>query len=241
MAFTSIYDFPNPEFADPDGQGLICIGGDLDPTTLLHAYSQGLFPWFNEGDPICWWCPDPRCIIYPEQFMPSKSMLRNMKKWDYQIRIDSAFKQVIEQCAAPRAYTAETWITDQMQQSYLQLHQLGYAHSIEIWDQDELIGGLYGLNIGRGFFGESMFNRRTDSSKMAFYALMLLCQQEQCPWVDCQLPNDHLMSLHATTIDRKMFLNSLQKVIKSPNIDWKVYQNSVFSTDKVASHRQLSS
>jgi leucyl/phenylalanyl-tRNA--protein transferase len=240
MTYTSMYDFPNPEQADPDGQGLICIGGDLAPSTLLHAYSQGLFPWFNEGDPICWWCPEPRCIIDPVQFKPSKSLLRNMKKWDYQIRIDSAFDQVIQQCAAPRSYTADTWISPHIIESYLQLHRLGFAHSIEIWDQHELIGGLYGLNIGKGFFGESMFNHRTDTSKIAFFALMLLCKQEQCPWIDCQLPNDHLLSLNATTVLRKNFLDSLQNVVKMPNIDWKVYQNSVFSTYNVAINSQLS-
>ncbi|KAA8735091.1 leucyl/phenylalanyl-tRNA--protein transferase [Acinetobacter qingfengensis] len=239
MNFDSIYDFPDPEQVDPDGQGLICIGGDLTPATLLHAYSQGLFPWFNEDEPICWWCPEPRCIIEPQTFRPSKSLIRNMKKYNYQVRIDQAFAQVIQNCAAPRSYSQATWISSRIIESYIQLHQLGYAHSIEIWDEKELIGGLYGISLGQGFFGESMFNHRTDASKMAFYSLMLLCAQQNCPWVDCQLPNDHLMNLGATTTSRKSFLKSLQNVINKPNIDWKLYQNSVFSTYDIAIKNNL--
>ncbi|MFU8925854.1 leucyl/phenylalanyl-tRNA--protein transferase [Acinetobacter puyangensis] len=239
MNFNCIYDFPDPEVADPDGQGLICIGGDLQPSTLLAAYHHGLFPWFNQDEPICWWCPEPRCIIYPQTFIPSKTLIRTMKKLDYQIRIDCAFEQVIKSCAAPRSYSQETWISSNIIKSYIQLHQLGFAHSIEIWDQEELIGGLYGLNLGKGFFGESMFNTRTDTSKMAFYCLMLLCHEQQSPWVDCQLPNDHLISLGATTITRSDFLNTLQNVVNQPQIDWKVYQNSVFSSYEVALHKKL--
>lgn len=233
------YIFPSVDETDPDGQGLICIGGDLAPSTLLGAYQQGLFPWFNEGEPICWWSPEPRCIIDPSMFIPSKTLIRNMKKWDYQVRINQSFTKVITQCSAPRSYSSETWISPDIIAAYHQLHELGYAHSIEIWDQDQLIGGLYGLNIGRGFFGESMFNTRTDTSKMAFYSLMLLCAEQHCPWVDCQLVNDHLLRLGATAIPRAEFLKSLQKVIKQPNIDWKVYQNSVFSTKEIAVNKKL--
>lgn len=234
-----VYDFPNPEQADPEGEGLICIGGDLKPTTLLSAYSQGLFPWFNEDEPICWWSPDPRCIMLPQQFKPSKSLIRNMKKFDYQIRVDQAFEQVIQHCAAPRSYSEQTWISQNFIENYVALHQLGVAHSIEIWEDDTLIGGLYGLNLGRGFFGESMFNTRTDTSKMAYFALMQLAITENFPWIDCQLPNDHLMHLGAITISRQEFLKSLKKVIHQEKVDWQRYQNSVFSSKDLALYHTL--
>ena len=233
------YDFPDINEADPHGQGLICIGGDLHPSTLICAYQQGLFPWFNEDDPICWWSPEPRCVIYPEQFQPSKSLIRNMKKFDYQIGFDQAFRDIISQCAAPRSYARETWISDEIIEQYVALHELGFAHSVEVWDGEDLIGGLYGLNFGRGFFGESMFNLRVDTSKMAFYSLMLLAKQENLPWVDCQLVNDHLLSLGATALPRADFLQSLEKTIAQPNIDWQPYQNSVFSTKGLAENHSL--
>ncbi|WP_324647320.1 leucyl/phenylalanyl-tRNA--protein transferase [Acinetobacter sp. MD2] len=238
--FLSHYDFPNPKLTDPDGQGLICIGGDLQPSTLLQAYSQGLFPWFNEGEPICWWCPEPRCVIYPEQFQPSKSLVRNMKKHDYRITINHAFEKVIRNCALPRVYADETWISEDIIQGYTQLFKQGYAYSVEVWDhQQNLIGGLYGVSLGHGCFGESMFSHATDVSKMAFYTLMLLAQHEKLPWIDCQLENDHLLSLGASCISRAEYLNSLSNVIKQPNIDWKKYQDSVFFSKQLAINQQI--
>ncbi len=234
-----MYLFPDPIESDPEGQGLICIGADLEPSTLYEAYTHGLFPWFNEGDPICWWCPEPRCIIYPNCYKPSKTLLRNMKKFDYRITINHAFEQVIRSCALPRNYTNETWISEDIVQGYVELFREGYGYSIEVWDYQELIGGLYGVSIGHGCFGESMFSLRTDVSKMAFYALMLLGQENQLAWVDCQLVNDHLLSLGACTLSRQEYLKSLQDVIIQPPIDWKIYQERVFSSKTVAENAKL--
>lgn len=237
----SQYIFPNPIEVDPDGDGLICMGADLDPPTLYQAYTNGLFPWFNEGEPICWWSPSPRCIIVPKHFKPSKSLIRNMKKLDYRITVNHAFDQVIRACALPRVYADATWISEDIIQGYCGLFKAGYAYSIEVWDQDNLlIGGLYGTTIGRGCFGESMFSIRTDASKMAFYTLMLLCTEEHCPWVDCQLPNDHLLSLGAITIAREDFIESLHLVTKSPDINWNVYKNSILSSKAIALNNKLS-
>ncbi|MPW43689.1 leucyl/phenylalanyl-tRNA--protein transferase [Acinetobacter sp. Ac_1271] len=239
MLLPSMYLFPDPIESDPEGQGLICIGADLEPSTLYEAYTHGLFPWFNEGDPICWWCPEPRCIIYPNRYKPSKTLLRNMKKFDYRITINQAFEQVIRSCALPRNYTNETWISEDIVQGYVELFREGYGYSIEVWDHQELIGGLYGVSIGHGCFGESMFSLRTDVSKMAFYALMLLGQENQLAWVDCQLVNDHLLSLGACTLSRQEYLKSLQDVIIQPPIDWKIYQERVFSSKTVAENAKL--
>ncbi|TXJ09591.1 MAG: leucyl/phenylalanyl-tRNA--protein transferase [Acinetobacter sp.] len=237
--FHCIYDFPDPLLADPDGEGLICMGGDLQPQTLLYAYSRGLFPWFNAGEPICWWCPEPRCIIQPQLYTPSKSLLRNMKKHDYRITINHAFEQVIRACAMPRSYAQDTWISEDIVQGYTALFAAGYAYSIEVWQETDLVGGLYGVTIGQGCFGESMFSRATDVSKMAFYTLMLIGQAHQLPWIDCQLVNEHLLSLGATTLSRTDYLNSLQAIIKRPQMDWNSYQNSVFSSKEIAIKQKL--
>ena len=239
MQLQSEFIFPDPQAVDPDGQGFICIGANLTPSTLFEAYSNGLFPWFNEDEPICWWCPEPRCIINPFDYKPSKSLLRNMKKFDYTITVNQAFEQVIRACSLPRSYAAETWISEDIIQGYTQLFQLGYAYSVEVWEQDQLVGGLYGVNIGKGCFGESMFSLKTDVSKMAFYILMLIGQDNQLPWIDCQLVNDHLLSLGASTLSRQAYLNSLQDVIKAPPLDWKKYQDSVFSSKTIAQNMRL--
>lgn len=219
--FQSAYDFPNPELADPHHHELIAIGADLEPQTLLHAYSIGLFPWFNEHEPIAWYSPSPRCVIYPHQYKASKSLIREIKKSDYFVNINHEFSQVIYACSAPRAYSEETWISPQMKQAYITLHELGYAISIEIYDQQkQLIGGLYGLKIGQAFFGESMFHTRSNASKMAFFILNQLCKASQFKWIDCQLPNDHLMSLGAEILERHDFLQQLPKQIRLAEIDW---------------------
>ncbi|MBF7688531.1 leucyl/phenylalanyl-tRNA--protein transferase [Acinetobacter rathckeae] len=235
----SQYGFPDPITTDPDGQGLICIGADLSISTLFEAYKNGLFPWFNEDDPICWWCPEPRCIIEPTHYKPSKSLLRNMKKYNYHITVNHAFEQVIRQCAMPRSYSEDTWISEDIIQGYTDLFRAGFGYSIEVWQEQELIGGLYGVSIGKGCFGESMFSTKTDVSKMAFYTLMLIGQQEKLSWIDCQLENDHLISLGATTIPREQYLKSLKYVTKQLQIDWQKYQDSVFSTGSIAKNQQL--
>jgi leucyl/phenylalanyl-tRNA---protein transferase len=238
MLAPSQFIFPDPMINDPEGQGLICIGADLDPSTLYEAYTHGLFPWFSEGEPICWWSPDPRCIIRPEDYHPSKSLLRTMKKQDYKITVNHAFEQVIRSCSLPRSYANETWISEDIIQGYCDLFKAGYAYSIEVWDEkldeSKLVGGLYGVSIGHGCFGESMFSTQTDVSKMAFYLLMLIGKENQLPWIDCQLVNDHLLSLGACTISRQSYLKSLQDVINTPAIDWKKYQEGVFSSKTIA-------
>ncbi|MEC7119945.1 MAG: leucyl/phenylalanyl-tRNA--protein transferase, partial [Pseudomonadota bacterium] len=219
------YRFPDPIQADPLGEGLIATGGDLAPATIWQAYQQGLFPWFNADDPICWWSPEPRCVIYPDQFKPSKSLIRQIKKNQYHITLSHAFEQVIHACADTRAYAEGTWINPDIIAGYTGLYEVGLAHSIEVWQQDTLVGGLYGVQLGAGFFGESMFSRQTDVSKMAFYFLMKLCAASGMLWVDCQLPNDHLMSLGATTLPRATFLAQLQRVTAAPAPDWEEIQH----------------
>ena len=235
----SQYIFPNPVEADPEGHGLICVGADLTPSTLFEAYTHGLFPWFNEDEPICWWSPEPRCIIEPQAYHPSKSLLRTMKKQDYRITINQAFDRVMRCCSLPRNYTNETWISEDIIQGYCDLFDAGYAYSIEVWNGQILIGGLYGVTIGKGCFGESMFSTETDVSKMAFYTLMLIGQENQLPWIDCQLVNDHLLSLGASTISRQQYLKSLKNVIIAPAIDWKSYQERVFSSKTIALNAKL--
>lgn len=236
----SEFIFPDPIESDPEGQGLICIGANLSPSTLYEAYTHGLFPWFSEDEPICWWCPDPRCIINPTDYHPSKSLIRNMKKFDYKITVNHAFEDVIRSCSLPRSYAVETWISEEIIQGYCHLFKAGYAYSVEVWnDQDHLVGGLYGVSIGQGCFGESMFSTETDVSKMAFYTLMLIAQENKLEWVDCQLVNDHLISLGASTISRKDYLISLQDVIKAPMLDWQKYKDSVFSSKTIALNQCL--
>lgn len=235
MLNQSNFIFPDPIESDPDGEGLICIGADLAPSTLFEAYSTGLFPWFSEGEPICWWSPEPRCIIYPNDYHPSKSLIRNMKKRDLKITINHAFEHVIRSCSLPRSYANDTWISEDIIQGYCKLFKAGHAYSVEVWNlENKLVGGLYGVTIGQGCFGESMFSTETDVSKMAFYTLMLFAKENFLPWVDCQLVNDHLMNLGACTISRQNYLNSLKDVVNAPQVDWQKYKDSVFSSKTVA-------
>ncbi|MDN6276033.1 leucyl/phenylalanyl-tRNA--protein transferase [Psychrobacter sp.] len=219
------YDFPDPVAIDPDGVGIVAVGGDLAAGTLLSAYAQGLFPWFNEDEPIAWWCPEPRCVMVPTDYQPSRSLRKQAKKERWQLTLNQAFDDVIHACSLPRsnglAEGGHTWIHDEMIEAYTGLHARGFAHSIEVWDgQGQLIGGLYGLKIGSIYFGESMFHRTSNASKLAFWGLMRLCEQGHVALVDCQLPNDHLMSLGATTLPRTDFLTQLDTLIANPTIKW---------------------
>ena len=229
----SQFQFPNPEQVDPQGEGIVGIGADLSPSTLLEAYCHGIFPWFSKNDPICWWSPDPRCIIYPKQFQPSKSLIRQLKKDRYTITLSHAFEQVVRACAEPRAYAQKTWITEGIIAGYTGLHDAGLAHSVEVWEGTQLVGGLYGVQIGRAFFGESMFSRQTDVSKMAFCFLMKLCAASDFAWVDCQLPNDHLLSLGATTLPRHEFLQQLKTVIMQVPPNWQAFTARAFPTQYI--------
>lgn len=199
--------FPDPALAEEDG--LLAIGGDLSLERLLVAYSNGIFPWFSEGEPILWYSPHERCVIYPSQIKISKSMKKVLKDELFQVTIDQAFADVIQNCAAtPRKGQDGTWITDEMQNAYINLHQKGFAHSIEVWQGDKLVGGLYGLLINKVFCGESMFSHASNASKTALIYLSNL----DIKLIDCQLPNDHLLSLGAEMIDRDTYLEMLQKV-----------------------------
>lgn len=197
--------FPNPELADDDG--LLAVGGDLSPERLILAYQHGIFPWFSEGDPILWYSPHQRCVIYPEKVKVSKSMKQLLKSNTFTVTANEAFDLVIANCAkTPRKDQPGTWITHEMEEAYLNLHQLGWAHSIEVWQNNQLVGGLYGIGMGEVFCGESMFSLVSNASKVA---LVYLCQQFEFKLIDCQLPNDHLLSMGAEMIDRNDYMTYL--------------------------------
>ena len=227
------YDFPDPAIVDPDGIGIVAVGGDLAPETLISAYAQGLFPWFNEDEPIAWWCPEPRCVIRPTEYQPSKSLRKQANRERWQLTLNHAFNEVIHACSLPRSNGVNddlndnqpegehTWIHNEMIEAYTELHAQGFAHSIEVWDEHkQLIGGLYGLKIGSIYFGESMFHTASNASKLAFWGLMRLCEQSAVSLVDCQLPNDHLVSLGAVTLGRNEFLTQLELLLAKPSTDW---------------------
>ena len=205
--------FPNPESALHEPNGLLCAGGDLSPERLTKAYMNGIFPWYSSNQPILWWSPDPRCILDFNHLHISKSMRRTLNKSTFSYSFDRCFKEVVEGCAEPRTYSDETWIVEEMIQAYCELHYLGVAHSIEVWQAQKLVGGLYGLSLGQCFFGESMFSREQNASKFAFIKLALALEQWGCKLFDCQLPNSHLSTLGATTVSRKDYLSILKKHI----------------------------
>ncbi|WP_231425804.1 leucyl/phenylalanyl-tRNA--protein transferase [Pedobacter sp. Leaf250] len=200
------YSFPDPSLAEADG--LLAIGGDLSVDRLLSAYSNGIFPWFSEGDPILWYAPHERYVIYPDKIKVSKSMKKILSANTFEITVDKAFEDVIINCAnTPRKDQDGTWITNDMQQAYTNLHQQGYAHSVEVWLDGTLVGGLYGLKMNRVFCGESMFSHVSNASKAALIYLSKL----NIDLIDCQLPNDHLISLGAEMIDMDKYLDILRK------------------------------
>ncbi len=207
--------FPPPHFAEEDG--LLAVGGDLRPERLLAAYQAGIFPWYSDGQPILWWSPDPRLVLFPCEFHRSRSLRRTLRRGVFEVRFDTAFTDVIEACAtAPRAYGDGTWITPEMKDAYTRLHELGYAHSIECWQAGTLAGGLYGLSLGACFFGESMFTRIANASKAALSALADLCQLWGFGFIDCQVTNEHLLSLGAREIPRNDFLRLLASALETP-------------------------
>ncbi len=200
--------FPHPSYADPGG--LLAVGGDLSPDRLLLAYAHGIFPWFSELSPILWWSPDPRLVLFPHELKLHNSLKRVIRKNIYTVTIDRAFPQVIRSCAETRTDAGEeTWITEEMIEAYTRLHRMGYAHSVESWESGCLAGGLYGVALGRVFFGESMFTARTDASKVAFVYLVNLLKDIGFELIDCQTETAHLKSLGAREIARKDFLSIL--------------------------------
>jgi leucyl/phenylalanyl-tRNA---protein transferase len=203
--------------AEPDG--LLAAGGDLSPARLLLGYSQGIFPWFSEGEPILWWSPSQRMVLFPSQLRVSRSLGKTLRNRHYRVTLDTAFRQVMENCAAPRAGAAGTWIIQPMVEAYCRLHQIGAAHSFEVWMDGELVGGLYGVALGRMFYGESMFSRRTDASKIAFVHMARHLQAQGVDMIDCQMHTPHLASLGATLIPRAEFIATLKNKTLEPQAD----------------------
>lgn len=201
---------------DADEHGLVAIGGDLRPATLLRAYRSGIFPWFSEGDPILWWSPDPRAALFPARLKIARSLRKTLKRRPYRITLDCEFRAVMQACAAPRTKSAGTWITREMVEAYCVLHTRGYAHSVEAWRGGELVGGLYGVALGGAFFGESMFSHATDASKVALVHLVRQLDRWGFRMIDCQLPSPHLFSLGAEEIRRREFMHLLDECLALP-------------------------
>lgn len=201
-----------PPVMEAEDFGLLAIGGDLSAERLLLAYSLGIFPWYNQGEPILWWSPDPRCVLFPSELHISHSLQRFMKKSNYRISFNENFAGVIYWCRGLRAGLdgSGTWITPEMRSAYLRLHELGFAHSVECWDEDQLVGGLYGVCIGRCFFGESMFSRSDNASKVVLVRLMEYLQERNFVLLDCQQTTGHLLSMGAREISREEFQRHLQ-------------------------------
>lgn len=202
--------FPGIDTAMREPDGLLAAGGDLSSLRLLAAYRLGIFPWFDDGQPILWWSPDPRCVMFPRDFYVSRRLKRDLRQSTEIIRFNVGFGQVIRECAAPRFAEQGTWITTDMMSAYGQLHEEGWAHSVEVWQDDVLVGGLYGLAIGKVFFGESMFSRRDNASKYALYALSSHLQDHGFHLIDCQVASQHLLTLGATMLPREKFSQILQ-------------------------------
>jgi len=218
-----ISQFPPPDVARPDG--LLAIGGDLSSDTLIAAYSQGIFPWFNEGQPILWWSPDPRLVLFPNRLRISKSLRKNLKNKGYLILFDDKFGAVMRACAEQRENQDGTWINPLMLEAYDEMHRQGWAHSVEVFNGDgQLVGGLYGISIGKVFFGESMFHRERDVSKIALFALCRHLQAWGYTVIDCQVHTDHLVSLGAEEIPRSSFCELLHTHCRDlgPSGKWRV-------------------
>ena len=208
--------FPPVELASPEG--LLAVGGDLRAERLLEAYRHGIFPWYNPGQPILWWSPDPRAVLFPAKLRVSRSLGKTLRRKKFEVTLDTAFREVMEQCAAPRDDRPGhgTWITPEMIEAYCMLHERGLAHSVESRLDGKLVGGLYGVALGSVFFGESMFSRATDASKVAFVQLVRQLAAWGFDFIDCQLPSAHLSSLGAEAIRRREFLERLEPALQQP-------------------------
>ncbi|HOW30905.1 MAG TPA: leucyl/phenylalanyl-tRNA--protein transferase [Bacteroidales bacterium] len=215
--FQKTLSFPDPEEADDSG--LLAVGGDLSVERLKLAYSKGIFPWYEEGMPVLWWSPDPRMVLFPDKMIVSHSLRQTLKKDLFTITYDTCFEEVVEQCSStPRAVQEGTWITGDMKNAYNKLHKAGYAHSAETWHNGQLVGGLYGVALGRAFFGESMFHRMTNASKVALYFLLQKLRSMSFEIIDAQVYTNHLESLGGELLPRTVFLELLQKALEKPSL-----------------------
>lgn len=214
--------FPDPEQALAEPNGLLAVGGDLTPQRLLAAYRRGIFPWFGPGEPILWWSPDPRCVFLTDAIHVSRSLRRQLHACDWTLSADRAFGEVIRACAAPRADAHGTWIVPAIRAAYGRLHRMGHAHSVEVWRDGDLVGGIYGIAIGRAFAGESMFSRESGGSKIALLALAGALRAWGFPLLDAQVPNPHLFSLGAIELPRAEFRRRLARLAEAPGRagDW---------------------
>ncbi len=239
------HPFPAPHRALSDSTshpGLLAAGGDLSPQRLVQAYSQGIFPWFSAGQPILWWSPEPRMVLTLKQFRFHRSLRQTVKQWQregrHRLTIDQDFAAVIRHCAqTPRPGQPGTWIVPAMQSAYRDLHEAGHAHSIEVWEDDELIGGLYAVNLGQAVFGESMFALRSNASKVALCALVALCRDQGAEWIDCQQQTAHLASLGARALPRADFIEQVKHACRKPNLLWQsesIYWDRLLMLDRPA-------
>lgn len=208
--------FPSLDRALRNPNGLLALGGDLSAERLIAAYRHGCFPWYSEGQPLMWWSPDPRTVLFPEELHTPRSLQKTLRRAHFRISYDQAFTEVISACAQPRSNDSGTWITPAMQAAYCELHRLGHAHSVEVWHAGQLVGGLYGIAMGRLFFGESMFARMADASKAGFVTLVKDLQQAGFVLIDCQMPTEHLTRFGARDIPRKTFASYLQQYLDQP-------------------------
>ncbi|GJM34878.1 MAG: leucyl/phenylalanyl-tRNA--protein transferase [Saprospiraceae bacterium] len=216
--------FPDPELADPNG--VLAVGGDLSPERLLMAYQMGIFPWFNPNEPLVWWSPDPRFVLFPEKLKVARSMRPYFNQKKFRVSLDQDFRAVITNCQQYRRMGqggGGTWITRGMLEAYCRLHELGYAHSVEVWKGEALVGGLYGIALGKIFYGESMFAKESNASKFGFISLVKILQKQGYWLIDCQQETRHLESLGGERIDRKDFLSWLEKNQQEPTLtgNWK--------------------
>lgn len=212
-------DTPETEFPSPDAatdEGLVAVGGELTTSRLLSAYRNGIFPWYSNDQPVLWWSPEPRAVLFPEGIRITRSLRKTLRNKDFQVTADMDFAAVINACAEPRGQPpyGGTWITEDMKTAYIQLHELGYGHSIEVWRNGKLVGGMYGLLLGRAFFGESMFSRVSDASKVAMVWLAEYARTHDIDFIDCQLPTEHLTRMGAVNMSRNAYLERLEQALQ---------------------------
>lgn len=233
--------FPAPDSALTDPPGLLAFGGKLNAHWLLTAYRSGIFPWFNPDEPILWWSPNPRMVVKPADVKIHRSLKKTLRKDIFTLTIDHAFEQVINECAGARSYTNLTWITDDIKAAYTELHQKGYAHSVEAWYNGQLVGGLYGVSIGKVFCGESMFSHMNDASKVAFVYLSTQLQTWQYRLIDCQVYTEHLASLGANEIGRSEFMDYL-KLYSTAVVPEQAWQDSgILASSEILKRLETSS